>query len=300
MGFASSEARSYFFSRSSMVLVTSFVSACETKMCSCFVSSLFCLSRFACTLFSLSNIFVISVIKETSAAMILESFCLVTSNFFALPMLASASLEAMPAFSQEAFITSVSWIATAEIAWIATIAVSTFFSTSPTMPPTSRLTVASFLSAMPFFTSASFFAEASRRSCSLLSSSMVRAADDSASLLAARRFMARKVFAPPTAAWAPCTPDSRSVIPRLSSSTGRSSAPLMKGASISSSFFTRPSASSTRSAVSLMMPSTTNFCDCSRIVAMVASSLSCNSFKRGFNFSISSLTMPCKRICVSR
>mmetsp|Transcript_132603 Transcript_132603/g.369680 ORF Transcript_132603/g.369680 Transcript_132603/m.369680 type:complete len:242 (-) Transcript_132603:1393-2118(-) len=211
-GDAASTVVSSFFSSSSTSSVASFSSRCATNLCSCSRSIAFCLSSSAWSLVSLSSILLISVSMEESVAMTFASRWRVMRRARVEARAVCASCCAEPALSQLPFISSGPTSAPpSQSTLVAEVAASTFFSTSTTFSATSRFTVASFRSAMPFLASPSFLVTASSRACSSLSCSMVTFADLSESRLAARRFMARKVFAPPTAVWAVDNADSRSL-----------------------------------------------------------------------------------------
>mmetsp|Transcript_5307 Transcript_5307/g.12029 ORF Transcript_5307/g.12029 Transcript_5307/m.12029 type:complete len:214 (+) Transcript_5307:2799-3440(+) len=212
---------------------------------------------------------------EESVPTTFASRCLLRSNFWFAAIAACASACVVPAFSHLSFMSSAATSSPlSHKAVVASVANSTFFSTSTTFSATSRLTVAIFRSAIPFFVSLSCLATVSRRVCSSASWSAVALAEFSVSLFAARRFMAKKVLPPPTAVWAVCTAVSSSVRALLASSMGMSCDPFMNGVSRSATFWTASSASFTRASESLTMPSTSIFSDLSRILITVASSFS--------------------------
>mmetsp|Transcript_112811 Transcript_112811/g.329666 ORF Transcript_112811/g.329666 Transcript_112811/m.329666 type:complete len:354 (-) Transcript_112811:973-2034(-) len=211
-----------------------------------------------------------------------------------------ASCCVEPAFSQAAFISSASRSTPPSTsAFVASVAVSSCFSTCTTFSDTSRFTVASFLSAMHFLASPSCLVTASNLVCISESWSVVILEDFSESRLAANRFMARKVFAPPTAACDAWSAASRLLSAALASSTVCSSGGFWKATSASETLPTASSASFTLASDSFSRVSTSIFSVRSFMVATVLSSMSCACFTRGCSFTISSLATPCTRVCVS-
>mmetsp|Transcript_3530 Transcript_3530/g.10274 ORF Transcript_3530/g.10274 Transcript_3530/m.10274 type:complete len:549 (-) Transcript_3530:1736-3382(-) len=299
-GAAISVVVSSFFSRLSSMSVASLSSRWATKRCSWSLSRPFCLSMSAWIVPSFSSILAMSPSIALSAAAVFASFCRLSSRFLVAVSTVCAACCALPAFSQAPFISSAAISRSEDAkALVASAAAATLASTSTTFSATSRLTVASFRSTIPFLVSLSFLAAASTRACSSPSCAVAAFMDISDSRFAARRFMARKVFAPPTAVWAPETADSSSASALLASSTWSSSA-LLKGSSASTTFFRLSSASLTLASDSFTRPSTASFSDRSRIMRMFSSSFSCDAFTSGCSFAISSLARPWDRDCASR
>mmetsp|Transcript_76286 Transcript_76286/g.235538 ORF Transcript_76286/g.235538 Transcript_76286/m.235538 type:complete len:517 (+) Transcript_76286:2577-4127(+) len=300
-GAAVSLVSSIFFSRFWTSSLASLSRRLATNLCSWSRSKLLCLSRSPCILVSLSIILLISPSIEESVLLVLASRCLFSRRFRVLVRTVLASCWVRPAFSQAPFISSGGMSATfcSASVFVASVAMATFCSTSSTFSVTSRLMVAIFRSAIPFFVSAKRFDAASKRSCSFPSCSMVVSDSAGASRLAARRFMANTVLVPPTAVWAEAVAASSSVSAALAWSMGRSSPPLTNSASHSATLATASSASFSRSSDSLMMPSTTSLSDRSRMAATAASSRSCTSFTCGWSLASSSLARLCMRSWVS-
>mmetsp|Transcript_76974 Transcript_76974/g.193606 ORF Transcript_76974/g.193606 Transcript_76974/m.193606 type:complete len:323 (-) Transcript_76974:2083-3051(-) len=232
--------------------------------------------------------------------MSLASRCLVCKKDLVSWMHTCASCCVVPAFSQAPFMASGAISASEVSASVASTACWTFCSAIETLASASRLTVAIFRSAIPFFVSDILLATASRRDCNVVSSSWVASADASDNRFAAKRFIAKKVLAPPTAVCAACTTESSSANNLLASSTGMSSTPLRKGCSATATLLTLSSASLTRSSDSFMIPSTIIFSDFSFIEAIISFSFSWASSILGFILAISSLARPDARVCESR
>mmetsp|Transcript_9872 Transcript_9872/g.26334 ORF Transcript_9872/g.26334 Transcript_9872/m.26334 type:complete len:283 (-) Transcript_9872:2525-3373(-) len=279
--------------------VASFSRRCATNLCSWSRSRAFSLSRSACSSASLSSIFLMSASMAESAAMTLTSFCRESRSSRVADRSLAAACWAVPAFSQAAFISSGPILPTPSAnSLVAAAACFTFSSTTTTFSATSLFTVASFRSAMPRFVSVSLLAAASSLACSSPSASEAVFTDCSDRRFAARRFIARKVFAPPTEVWAACTSDSRSESALLASSTGRSS-DFAEGASASETFSTASSASFTRWVDSVTMRSTVIFSAFTFITATVASSFPRASSSSGVSFEIASWATPGERVCDS-
>mmetsp|Transcript_117126 Transcript_117126/g.377983 ORF Transcript_117126/g.377983 Transcript_117126/m.377983 type:complete len:284 (-) Transcript_117126:2133-2984(-) len=203
-GEAISVVTSSFFSSASIMSVASFSSRWATNLCSWSRSRPFCLSRSLWIFVSLSSILLISASIVESAATPLASRWRFSNRFRTLARMLCASACVEPAFSQAPFMASgATSVPPSTRAVVASVAVATFCCTSATFSDASRLTVEVFRSVIPFFVSLSCLATASslvwcsaRRSC-------VPLKEFSESLFAARRFIARKVLAEPTAVWAP-------------------------------------------------------------------------------------------------
>mmetsp|Transcript_49095 Transcript_49095/g.131395 ORF Transcript_49095/g.131395 Transcript_49095/m.131395 type:complete len:353 (+) Transcript_49095:2455-3513(+) len=246
-GAATSLVVSSFFSSSSTNSVASFIRRCATNLCSCSRKRPFCLSRSAWICVSFSSILPISPRRDCSPLATFASRWRPSNNVRVAPRTLCASCCAVPAFSQDFFISSASTsVPPSMSALVASTAAATRSSTWTTFSETSRFTVANFLSAMHFLASPRRFDTASNLDCIAVSCSVVDLADFSESRLAARRFIARKVFAPPTAEWAACSAASKSLSALLASSTFCSSGVFRKAASASATFPTESSASFTR------------------------------------------------------
>mmetsp|Transcript_151923 Transcript_151923/g.487582 ORF Transcript_151923/g.487582 Transcript_151923/m.487582 type:complete len:212 (-) Transcript_151923:2270-2905(-) len=204
-------------------------------------------------------------------------------------MNAEAACCALPAPSHNLLTSDVSNEIFSAKAFVASTASSTFFSAIATLPSPSRFTVAILRSVIPRFVAVTFFATTSNRPCKFDSSSAVLAADVSERRFAAKRFMAKNVFAPPTAVCATLTAASSSMSNLLKSSGSMSSTPFKKGSSAAATFWKLSSASLMRSSDSLTMPSMTIFSDVSFMVLIIALKLSCASAALCRIFSISSL-----------
>mmetsp|Transcript_102600 Transcript_102600/g.313755 ORF Transcript_102600/g.313755 Transcript_102600/m.313755 type:complete len:734 (-) Transcript_102600:1197-3398(-) len=272
-----------------------------TNRCSCSRSKAFCLSRSTWAFVSLESRAVMTCDTDASVAeMIFGSRCKPCKYVFVSDAEPDASCCVVPAFSQAAFMASGASSPPVTSACVASTAAATFCSKAATLDSASRFTVAILRSAMPRFTSLIFFAAASSRVCSPVSSSVAAFAAPSERRLAASRFIAKKVFAPPVAVWAACPACSKAVMSLLASSIGMSSTPLRKGSSAAVTFSTASSASLTRSSDSLTMPSTTTRSVRSFRAATVAWSFLSASARRPRIFSISSLPRPCVRFWLSK
>mmetsp|Transcript_37434 Transcript_37434/g.105091 ORF Transcript_37434/g.105091 Transcript_37434/m.105091 type:complete len:913 (-) Transcript_37434:1345-4083(-) len=210
----------------------------------------------------------------------------------------SACCWDVPAFSQAAFIASGAASAGSIKAWVASLAASTCFSTSPSLTCTSRRTRSRFFSDNPLLTSASFFVEASTLACSAASASPVCAWATSDSLLAARRFIEMNVFVPPTPRCASCDTPSSAARALPASSRG-SSSPASSGASASMTLPTRPSASLTRCSHSETMDLTMTCSRRSWIFRPASSSFAWASLTCGSSLAISSCGRALVRPCPS-
>mmetsp|Transcript_63313 Transcript_63313/g.176124 ORF Transcript_63313/g.176124 Transcript_63313/m.176124 type:complete len:387 (-) Transcript_63313:1930-3090(-) len=173
---------------------------------------------------------------------------------------------------------------------VAFSAASTFSSTPAIRAATSLRTAPAFFSTMPLFVSVNVLAAVSRRSWSFVNTSVVDCFAASAKRLAARRFIARKVLAPPIAEFAEEIDASRVVRAVPSSSAGKSS--FSRGASASTTFDTVSSAAFTRCCASSLIVRTCAFSAISFMEVTALSKASCDACKRGRNFSISSFAGP--------
>mmetsp|Transcript_23034 Transcript_23034/g.66119 ORF Transcript_23034/g.66119 Transcript_23034/m.66119 type:complete len:874 (-) Transcript_23034:1251-3872(-) len=272
-----------------------------TKRCSWSRSNVLCLSSSVCCVCTRSSNALIASANELSTLAVLASTCRLWRKLFVSEIEAEALCSFIPAFSHAAFISSgVNSEARATKDFVASTNSATIFSISLTLASTSRFKVTFFLSAMAFFTSVVFLAATSMRDCIAVSCSVATFADASVSRLAARRFMAKKVFAPLTAVFAAVAAASRSAMCFAASSKGTSSTPRRNGSSAALSFSTLASASLTRSSDSLMIASTMIFSDLCFIAATVVSSFSWDCFNRACNLSISSLETPSRRFWFSK
>mmetsp|Transcript_99234 Transcript_99234/g.241326 ORF Transcript_99234/g.241326 Transcript_99234/m.241326 type:complete len:339 (+) Transcript_99234:2560-3576(+) len=290
-----------FFSRPSISSLASFRSRAATNLCSWRRSRLRCFSKSAWILVSLSIILVISACMAESWRLILTSRCLFSKRLRVAVRALCASACVLPAFSQAPFISSggVSAVPCSASVFVASAAAATFCSTSSTFSVTSRLMVAIFRSAIPFFVSDRRLPDASSRSCNLTSCSVVACMSACVSRLAARRFMASTVLVPPTAVWAAAVALSSSVSALLAWSMGMSSPPLTNSSSSWPTLLTASSASLTLSSDSFMIPSNTSLSDRSRMDVTVASSRSWMTLTCGGSLASSSFARLCMRNCVS-
>mmetsp|Transcript_35760 Transcript_35760/g.99074 ORF Transcript_35760/g.99074 Transcript_35760/m.99074 type:complete len:540 (+) Transcript_35760:2412-4031(+) len=292
---------SIFFSRASTWVSASRNSRAATNLCSWSRRRPFCVSSSACNLFSWSSILVRSVSAAASLEPALTSCWRCCTSLRVASIALAASVWVDPAFSQAAFIVSGSGESPPSTRdFVASFAACVSRSTSPILAMTSRLTVACFLSAMPFLMSVSFLVRPSKRDWSLLSSSPQDVAAPSESLLAVSRFMATKVLVPPTTECAVAAAASSSLSALEAWSSGSSPSAMRKGASASETLRTLSSASTTRPSDSATMPRTIWRSARSRIAAADSSSLSCTSFKRAWSLASSSFAAFCARDCVSK
>mmetsp|Transcript_35761 Transcript_35761/g.99090 ORF Transcript_35761/g.99090 Transcript_35761/m.99090 type:complete len:537 (+) Transcript_35761:2412-4022(+) len=292
---------SSFSSRPSTWVRTPRNNRAASILCSWSRRTPFSVSSSACHLFSWFSTLVTSVRAAASLELALMfCWCCCTSLCMASIALA-ASVWVDPAFSQTAFILSGSGESPPSTGdFMASFAFCGSRSTSPIPAMTSRVTVACFLSDMPFLMSVSFLVRPSKRDWSLLSSSPQDVAAPSESLLAVSRFMATKVLVPPTTECAVAAAASSSLSALEAWSSGSSPSAMRKGASASETLRTLSSASTTRPSDSATMPRTIWRSARSRIAAADSSSLSCTSFKRAWSLASSSFAAFCARDCVSK
>mmetsp|Transcript_15845 Transcript_15845/g.34664 ORF Transcript_15845/g.34664 Transcript_15845/m.34664 type:complete len:258 (-) Transcript_15845:1108-1881(-) len=199
-GAASSVAAASFSSSLSTRSVASLTRRCATNLCSWSLRRPSCLCKVACNVVSCSRGLLISESSEedASAERPLASRCRERTKLRAASTAAAASFWLEPALSQAFFMASGDISSSLAKPFVASTASSTFVSAVATDAATSLRMVEALRFDMPCFVSAKALAAALRRSCKAPRASPVDSLTPSPRRLAARRFIARKVFAPPT------------------------------------------------------------------------------------------------------
>mmetsp|Transcript_11224 Transcript_11224/g.29933 ORF Transcript_11224/g.29933 Transcript_11224/m.29933 type:complete len:283 (-) Transcript_11224:1792-2640(-) len=170
----------------------------------------------------------------------------------------------------------------------------TFSSASSTTFATSWRIAAARFSARPFLASAKVLAALSKRVCNSVSAFVAGSLAASPRRFAARRRIARNVFAPPTEACAVATDASSSTRAFFASASCSSS-----GTSTATTACTASSAADTRFSDSSRMTLACSFSLRSRIPTIASSRRDCASATRGCSFANSPLAMSALRACCS-